>query len=116
MNNLYSVAEETVKELEGLSEALTLLLGATLASDELNKITQKLKTSLANDDSQDTINYLAKWVERGLFDKSISPKDALETIAHYPSMPFNNGRWDVDHKPYAQAFYQKFPKAREKTS
>jgi hypothetical protein len=61
---------------------------------------------------QDTINFIARWVERGLFDKHHSPKEALDVIALYPGMPWKNGRWDVDHKPYASAFYTKFPRAR----
>lgn len=53
-----------------------------------------------------------KWVERGLFDKDVSAKDALGVIAHHPDAPWKNGRWDVDHKDYAEAFYAKFPRSR----
>jgi hypothetical protein len=56
--------------------------------------------------------YLWRWVERGLFDSHTSPKDALEVMAHYPAAPWFNIKWDVTHKPYADAFYAKFPKAR----
>lgn len=56
--------------------------------------------------------YLHKLVERGLFCKSVSPTEALEAIAFHPTAPWKNGRWDVDHKPYAVQFYAKFPKAR----
>lgn len=59
----------------------------------------------------DTWRYLWKWVERGLFDKHISENEALNAMAHYPSAPWKNGRWDVDHKGYASRFYEKFPKA-----
>lgn len=55
--------------------------------------------------------YLHKWVERGLFDHHHTPKEALEVIAHHPTAPWKNGRWDVDHKPYAKAFYEAFPRA-----
>jgi hypothetical protein len=55
--------------------------------------------------------YLCKWVERGLFDDKIMPADALNVIAMFPAMPWKNGRWDVDHKPYAKAFYERFPRA-----
>jgi hypothetical protein len=61
---------------------------------------------------QETFYYLAKWVERGLFDHHHSAKEALEVIAHHPGMPWKEGRWDVDHKPYAKEFYKKFPKAK----
>lgn len=60
----------------------------------------------------ESFNFVAKWVERGLFDKHHTPKEALDVIAHYPGMPWKSGRWDVDHKPYASAFYTKFPKAK----
>lgn len=61
---------------------------------------------------QDTFYYLAKWVERGLFDHHHTPKEALEVIAHHPGMPWRRHRWDVDHKPYASEFYKKFPRAK----
>ncbi|MFC0302727.1 hypothetical protein [Rhizorhabdus histidinilytica] len=55
--------------------------------------------------------YLWKWVERGLFDEHISPRNALEVMAHHPGAPWKEGRWNVDHKPYAKAFYEAFPRA-----
>src|SRR5437764_532876 len=55
--------------------------------------------------------YLHKWVERGLFDSHTDARTALECIAFHPSAPWNNGRWDVDHKPYANKFYAVFPQA-----
>jgi hypothetical protein len=63
---------------------------------------------------QETFYYLAKWVERGLFDHHHTSKEALEIIAHHPGMPWMEGRWDVDHKPYASKFYETFPKAAGK--
>jgi hypothetical protein len=65
---------------------------------------------------QETFYYLAKWVERGLFDHHHTPKEALEVIAYHPGMPWTEGRWDVDHKPYAGEFYKKFPKAKGETA
>jgi hypothetical protein len=62
---------------------------------------------------RETFYYLAKWVERGLFDHHHTPKEALNVIAHHPGMPWKEGRWDVDHKPYANAFYTEFPRAKE---
>lgn len=59
----------------------------------------------------ETWNYLWRWVERGLFDRHHTPKEALELLANYPSAPWKNGRWDVGHKQYADAFYKAFPKA-----
>lgn len=60
----------------------------------------------------ETWNYLWRWVERGLFDRHHTPKQALDLMAHYPTAPWNNGRWDVDHKDYGEAFYKAFPKAK----
>ena len=57
-----------------------------------------------------TLCFLGKWIERGLFDKNVSAKDALGVMAHLPGMPWNSERWDVDHKPYAAKYYAAFPK------
>lgn len=73
---------------------------------------ERVAEKVANQALQETVNFAAKWVERGLFDHHHSAKDALDVIAHYPAMPWKNGRWDVDHKEYASAFYKKFPKAK----
>lgn len=62
---------------------------------------------------EETFLYLCKWVERGLFCQHTAPKTALEAVAYYPGAPWNQGRWDVDHKPYADAFYKAFPRARQ---
>jgi hypothetical protein len=56
--------------------------------------------------------FVWKWIERAMFDKTIRTADALSMLAHYPGAPWNEGRWDVDHKTYAEAFYKQFPKAR----
>lgn len=56
--------------------------------------------------------YLWRWVERRLFEKPVNHEAALKVMLHHPSAPWNNGEWDVSHKPYAEAFYAKFPKAR----
>jgi hypothetical protein len=64
------------------------------------------------DKAQETVYFMAKWVERGLFDKAISGAEALNVIAYYPGAPWHFERWDVDHKPYAADFYKAFPKAR----
>lgn len=61
---------------------------------------------------QETFYYLCKWVERGLYDNISTAKEALSVIAHHPGMPWKEGRWDVDHKTYAEAFYKAFPKAK----
>lgn len=61
---------------------------------------------------QEDFHYLYKWVERGLFCPKTSMGEALQCIAHHPSAPWKNGRWDVDHKTYAKEFYEKFPKAK----
>jgi len=62
----------------------------------------------------ETLMYLSKWVERGLFDSRVTPTEAMSVIAYYPSMPWKTGVWDVNHKPYAEEFYNKFPKAKPK--
>ena len=64
------------------------------------------------DRMREVFNYLAKWVERGLFCEHTTPEEALKCIAYHPGLPWMKGRWDVDHKPYAEAFYKAFPKAR----
>lgn len=64
---------------------------------------------------EDSLSFIAKWVERGLFCKTTSPQDAISLIAHYPGMPWRSQRWDVDHKPYAEAFYKAFPGAKGDT-
>lgn len=58
--------------------------------------------------------FLGKWIERGLFCKTVTAAEALSVMAHFPGMPWNSERWDVDHKPYAAAYYAKFPKTAAK--
>ncbi len=107
--------ENTVYDSEG--DPLRLIVQAdesdeasdTLASYRA-EITQ-LRDKLAR--ARDDFNYLCKWVERGLFDEHVSPTEALKCIAHHPGMPWKEGRWDVDHKPYAKDFYDTFPLARQ---
>jgi len=41
------------------------------------------------------------------------PAEAISMMAHYPGMPWNSQRWDVDHKGYADAYYKAFPKTKE---
>lgn len=59
---------------------------------------------------EDVISFIAKYVEYGLFD-NVTPLKALEIIADHPDMPWYNGRWNVDHKIYAEKFYKRFPKS-----
>jgi hypothetical protein len=65
---------------------------------------------------REELSFIYKWIERGIFDKHVSASDALGVIAHYPGAPWKNGRWDVDHKEYANKFYEQFPKARAPAS
>jgi hypothetical protein len=58
------------------------------------------------------ILFISRWVERGIYCKNISPDAALKCIAYYPSMPWHNMVWDVDHKEYKEALYRDFPNAR----
>lgn len=68
---------------------------------------------LANRRAEDAAaNFIWRWIERAIFDDKLTHGDCLAVIAHHPSAPWKNGRWDVDHKPYAEAFYAQFPKAR----
>jgi hypothetical protein len=76
-------------------------------------VQQQRESSVIIRGLKDSINFIARWVERGLFDHHHTPKEALDVIAFYPGMPWKLGRWDVDHKPYANAFYTKFPRAKE---
>lgn len=55
--------------------------------------------------------FIWKWIERAIFDPNISEAEALSVLAHYPGAPWKQGRWNVDHKPYAKKFYEKFPHA-----
>lgn len=59
----------------------------------------------------DDVSFIWKWIERAIYDPRISAGDALSVIAHHPCAPWKNGRWDVDHKPYADQFYKHFPQA-----
>ena len=62
------------------------------------------------------LNWMARWVERGIYQKNYSaPIDALRVIAHSPDMPWHSQEWDVSHKEYAEEFYKDFPKARPKS-
>lgn len=99
------------KERQAVAEIAGKLLAALAtqpASD--TGLREALERELA--ELKESWFYLHKWVERGLFCKSVSPTEALEAIAFHPTAPWKNGRWDVDHKPYAAQFYAKFPKAR----
>ena len=65
---------------------------------------------IAHEDLWETLFFLGKWIERGMFDKNVTAREAMGVMAHYPGMPWNSMRWDVDHKPYAAEYYAKFPK------
>lgn len=56
-------------------------------------------------------SFVWKWIERAIFDKTLSKAECLSTLAGHPGAPWNNGGWDVDHKPYAERFYKRFPRA-----
>lgn len=60
----------------------------------------------------DDEGFVWRWIERALYDPTVGMRDALGVLAHYPGAPWNRGRWDVDHKPYAAAFYADHPKAK----
>lgn len=93
------MAEHLAKKIASLtSELATVKKRLESAEEEL-------------EEARDSFNYLCKWVERGLFDQHVTPEEALKCIAHHPDMPWMGGRWDVDHKPYREAFYKAFPKA-----
>lgn len=72
-------------------------------------------TAKLNSDTDETkpdgSSFVWKWVERAIFDDMLPANECLSTLAHYPGAPWNLGRWDVDHKPYAAMFYAQFPKA-----
>ena len=83
-----------------------------LGAEAATRIEELLKDKERLTELEESWSYLHKWVERGLFCPHTTPQNALECIAHHPSAPWKNGRWDVDHKPYAMKFYAHFPKAR----
>lgn len=64
------------------------------------------------DNRDDFIEFIYKWVERGLFSQTTSAEAALKIIAHHPSAPWYNPtwEWDVRHKEYAEGFYKEFPR------
>lgn len=98
------VAEYIAQQTGGAVGAGDDPIGFLLAS---HQFTMRERRSLI-----ETWNYLWRWVERGLFDRHHTPKEALNLLANYPTAPWLNGRWDVDHKDYAEAFYKAFPTAR----
>jgi hypothetical protein len=106
------VADYLVKLTSGQVGAGDDPIGFLMASHGFI-IEQRRQQSVTIRALKDTINFIARWVERGLFDHHHTPKEALDVIAYYPGMPWKEGRWDVDHKPYANAFYTKFPRAKE---
>jgi hypothetical protein len=69
----------------------------------------------AQKDHVHEFNFLWKWVERLEFDKTLSTKECVGVLLHYPGAPWNDGViWDVTHKEYAAAFYKRFPQAAPK--
>lgn len=58
------------------------------------------------------VGFFWKWIERGIFDADVPANTALNVLANHPSAPWKKGRWDVDHKAYAEMFYELFPNAR----
>jgi hypothetical protein len=55
--------------------------------------------------------FIWKWIERAIFDDALPAKDCLATLAEYPGAPWKTGRWNVDHKPYCEMFYKRYPLA-----
>ena len=68
---------------------------------ELYKVIEQLQAD---------IEFMAKQVERGLFDKTTTAENALNNIFYYPNTPWNlpqGWQWDVSHKEYAKEFNKK---------
>ena len=96
--------------------------------DDVNELRDKvddLESQLARTQSQlqkdnevleAQLEIVYKQVERGLFGNDGTPDNTrLWNIAIIPNSPFTK-RWEVDHLPYADAFYKRFPKALEQTT
>lgn len=59
--------------------------------------------------------FVWKWIERAAFD-GMGARACVDVLIHYPGAPWETGEWDVTHKSYAEAFYEKFPQARPGSS
>ena len=92
-------------------EALSLIVGGE-ESAFVDKAADAIRTLIAREEEQKREwAFVWKWIERAGFDASLSREECIDTLLHYPSAPWNSGRWDVDHKPYAKRFYAAFPNA-----
>ncbi len=115
---------KAVTNPSGYSALVAHLAALSEADDELpNNVCDMLDQAAAAiialeariaqlEETERSFYFLCKWIERAKFDDAISASDALGVILHSPAMPWKNGRWDVDHKPYAAKFYEAFPRAR----
>jgi hypothetical protein len=114
----------TPKAIVTDAEWLRLLARASTAicprlTDSDRERLESIAARLPNPEASEIMRereFVWKWIERAIFDDALSAEECLSTLAHYPGAPWNEGRWDVDHKPYAERFYRRFPKAREALS
>lgn len=112
---LYAVLNN--QQWQKIDENEAIIACRSIEAKYLSAVTEPASTdTLARlqrerDQAVEALRFVAKWVERGVYDKTVPAADALKNIAHYPGMPWESGRWDVDHKPYAAQFYKDFPKA-----
>lgn len=115
--NKWKVPVIQLKALGAFSEADALFISAAPSIAKiaiaLSEENARLKKAIEDHDGQ--IDFIHRWVERGLFSETTSPEGALTIIALAPDAPWNSDKWDwdVDHKEYAKAFYEKFPNARK---
>ncbi len=74
------------------------------SAPQMVSIIRRLKAKLK--EQQDDIEFMAKQVERGLFDKNSGLRPALMNIFYYPNAPWNHPEWtwDISHKEYAEEF------------
>jgi len=61
---------------------------------------ERLETKLAEKEAETA--FMWRWIERGVFSNSTSPKDALDVLSYSDSAPWYNNRenWDTSHLEY----------------
>lgn len=62
-----------------------------------------------NSYKQQDLNFMWKWIERGIFDKATTPEGALSVLSYYDSAPWYSYRktWDTSHKDYDAAINER---------
>lgn len=109
LNHYRSGSENFSKVCSRFQELLQKYNLGSLGQDIFESVINEIESLIEEKE------FIYNQVERGLYCAHQSEKTALINIAHYPSAPWNSKKrtWDVDHKEYAEEFYNDFPKAKE---